>query len=164
MLLNGASLATKTVVRNFDHYLLRPVGEAAFAWNMQFSDDHPEIKGDLKVVSNGTASLMQKEVQSQRLMGFMQLAGNPAAAPFINMIYLIKQLATTLDLDPDKAVNDPQTAAMMAAIMAQSQGAPSQGQPPGIAGEIGANPSPTPGNPPQGNPQNALQPPTGQPA
>ena len=45
---------------------------------MQFSDEHPEIKGDLKIVSNGTASLMQKEVQSQRLMGFMQLAGNPA--------------------------------------------------------------------------------------
>lgn len=124
-LMAQASMSIKTVVRNFDHYLLRPVGEAYFHWNMQFNRDHPEIKGDLKVVANGTSSLMQKEVQSQKLMTFLQLTGNQLVAPFVNIIYLIKEIAEALDLDPDKAVNDPQAAAMMADIMGrlgQSQG------------------------------------------
>ena len=117
MLMGQASMNIKTVVRNFDHYLLRPVGEAFFHWNMQFNDEHPEVKGDLKVVSNGTSALVQKEVQSQKLLSFLQLTGNQLVAPFVNVIYLIKEIATAMDLDPDKAVNDPQSAAMMADIM-----------------------------------------------
>lgn len=117
MLMGQASLNFKTVIHNYDYYLLRPLGEAFFHWNMQFNKDHPEIKGDLKVLANGTSSLMQKEVQSQRLLSFLQLTGNPLVAPFVNVIYLTKQIAESLNLDPEKAVNDPEDAAMMADIM-----------------------------------------------
>jgi hypothetical protein len=137
MLMGQASMNIKTVVRNFDHYLLRPLGEAFFHWNMQFNDDHPEIKGDLKVLSNGTSALMQKEVQSHRLLSFLQLTGNQLVAPFVNVIYLVKQIATSLDLDPEKAVNDPQNAAMMADIMGRLGGAmqpQQQGQQPTAPG------------------------------
>ena len=160
MLMGQASMSIKTVVRNFDHYLLRPLGESFFHWNMQFNDDHPEIKGDLKVISNGTSALMQKEVQSQRLLSFLQLTGNQLVAPFVNVIFLIKEIAEALDLDPDKAVNDPQTAQMMADIMgrlgqmqnggAQGAEAPSGGTNPqdttGAGGaNIGVGSAPQPG-------------------
>lgn len=147
MLMGQASINIKTVVRNFDHYLLRPIGEAFFHWNMQFNKDHPEIKGDLKVISNGTSALMQKEVQSQRLLSFLQLTSNQLVAPFVNVIYLVKQIAESLDLEPDKAVNNPQDAAMMADIMgrlsSQAQG-PQQGQSEQPASG-GINPSDTSG-------------------
>ena len=158
MLMGQASMNIKTVVRNFDHYLLRPIGEAYFHWNMQSNDDHPEIKGDLKVISNGTSALMQKEVQSQRLLSFLQLTGNQLVAPFVNVIYLVKEIAETLDLDPDKAVNDPASAAMMADIMGrlgQQQGgggpqgaeAPDGGTGGAPAGNIGAGNVSQPGQP-----------------
>ena len=69
MLMNAASVSIKTVVKNLDDYLLRPLGERLFAFNMQFDFD-PEIKGDLEVKARGTESLMANEVRSQRLMQF----------------------------------------------------------------------------------------------
>lgn len=150
MLMGQASLNIKTVVRNFDHYLLRPIGEALFHWNMQFNDDHPEVKGDMKVVSNGTSALMQKEVQSQRLLSFLQLTGNPLVAPFVNVIYLTKQIAESLDLDPEQAVNDPKDAAMMADIMGRLGQQMNQGQGQGGSQQQpasgGINPSDTSGS------------------
>lgn len=157
MLMGQASMAIKTVVRNFDHYLLRPAGEAYFHWNMQFNDKHPEVKGDLKVISNGTSALMQKEVQSQKLFTFLQLTGNQLIAPFVNVIYLVKEIAQTLNLDPDKAVNDPATAAMMADIMgklSQMQGGGGGGPQQAEAGAGAQTPSATSGSSaPTNNPQ-----------
>ena len=76
MLLNSAGTSIKTVIKNIDDFLLRPLGETLFAWNMQFNTETPEIKGDLHIKARGTTSLMQKEVRSQRLMTFLQVASN----------------------------------------------------------------------------------------
>ena len=38
MLLGAASLNIKTVIKNLDDFLLKPLGEAYFQWNMQFLD------------------------------------------------------------------------------------------------------------------------------
>ena len=66
MLLGAASLNIKTVVKNLDDFLLKPLGEAYFQWNMQFMEGKLGIEGDLEVKAMGTNSLMQKEVRSQR--------------------------------------------------------------------------------------------------
>jgi len=117
MLLGAASLNIKTVIKNLDDFLLKPLGEAYFQWNMQFSDYKLGIDGDLEVKATGTNSLMQKEVRSQRLTMFLQTAANPAVAPFIKMNKLISELAYSLDLDPEELMNDPEEAAMMAKII-----------------------------------------------
>ena len=67
MLMGAAQLSVKSVVKNIDDYLLQPLGEAFYAFNMQFDFD-PEIKGDLEVKARGTESLMKNEVRSQRLL------------------------------------------------------------------------------------------------
>ena len=77
MLMGAAALSIKTVIKNIDDYLLKPLGESLYHWNMQFNEDSPNIKGDLEVKAQGTSSLMQKEVRSQRLITFMQTASNP---------------------------------------------------------------------------------------
>ena len=117
MLLGASSLNIKTVVKNLDDFLLRPLGEAFFQWNMQFFEGGLDVKGDLEVKATGTNSLMQKEVRSQRLTMFLQTAQNPTIAPFVKISKLVSELAYSLDLDPDEILNDPEEAAMMAQII-----------------------------------------------
>ena len=117
MLLGAASLNIKTVVKNLDDFLLKPLGEAYFQWNMQFFEGEMDVKGDLEIRASGTNSLMQKEVRSQRLTMFLQTAQSPAIAPFVKISKLISELAYSLDLDPDEILNDPEEAAIMAQII-----------------------------------------------
>ena len=117
MLLGAASLNIKTVVKNLDDFLLKPLGEAYFQWNMQFFEGSLDVKGDLEVSATGTNSLMQKEVRSQRLTTFLQTVQNPAIAPFVKISKLISELAYSLDLDPDEVLNDQEEAAIAAQII-----------------------------------------------
>ena len=162
MLLGASSLNIKTVIKNLDDFLLRPLGEAYFQWNMQFLEANLDVKGDLEVKATGTNSLMQKEVRSQRLTMFLQTAQNPAVAPFVKISKLVSELAYSLDLDPDEILNDPEEAAMMAQIIGMQnagqtngeqtqnaggqqgpmggvQGAPEQPQELGVTGTGGGN-------------------------
>jgi hypothetical protein len=148
MLLGAASLNIKTVIKNLDDFLLKPMGEAYFQWNMQFLETQLGIKGDLEVKATGTNSLMQKEVRSQRLTMFLQTAQNPAIAPFIKMNKLISELAYSLDLDPEELINDPEEAALMAQII-------------GMQNNVGKATSPQTG--PTGEQQGAMGGPEGAP-
>jgi hypothetical protein len=132
MLMNAASGSIKTVIKNVDDYLLRPLGEGFFRFNMQFDFD-PDIKGDLEVKARGTESLMANEVRSQRLMQFLGIASNPALAPFAKFQYVIREIAKSLDLDPDKVTNNMSEAALQAELMKQFQ-APAQEQQMPMAG------------------------------
>jgi len=161
MLMNAASGSIKTVVKNIDDYLLRPLGEGLFRFNMQFNFDK-NIKGDLEVVARGTESLMANEVRSQRLMSFLQTASNPSLAPFAKFNYIIREIAKSMDLDPDKVTNNMDEAVLQAELLkgfqgpAQAGGAvPPEGQPPAGAnpldptgaggGTIGTGQAPVPG-------------------
>jgi hypothetical protein len=112
MLMGAAALSIKTVIKNIDDYLLKPLGNSLFYWNMQFNSERPEIQGDLDIKAQGTSSLMQKEVRSQRLMTFMQTASNPSLAPFVKWHTCLKEVAKSLDIDPDQLINDPEKAAI----------------------------------------------------
>jgi len=116
MLMSAANGSIRSVVKNVDDYLLRPLGKAFFSFNMQFDFDE-NIKGDLEVRASGTESLMANEVRSQRLMQFLQVAQNPVLAPFAKMDYIIREIAKSMDLDPDKVTNSMQDAAIQAEIL-----------------------------------------------
>lgn len=120
MLMSAANGSIRTVIKNVDDYLLSPLGKAFFAFNMQFDFD-PEIKGDLEVKAQGTSSLMANEVRSQRLMQFLGVIQNPVLAPFAKMDYIIREIATSMDLDPDKIVNSMSDAAIQAEILKKFQ-------------------------------------------
>jgi hypothetical protein len=128
MLLGAASLNIKTVVKNLDDFLLKPLGEAYFQWNMQFFEGSLDVKGDLEVNATGTNSLMQKEVRSQRLTTFLQTVQNPAIAPFVKISKLISELAYSLDLDPDEILNDQDEAAIMAQIIGMQNAGQNTGE------------------------------------
>ena len=168
MLMSAANGSIRNVVKNVDDYLLGPLGKAFFNFNMQFDFDQ-DIKGDLEVKAQGTESLMANEVRSQRLMQFLQVAQNPALAPFAKMDYIIREIAKSMDLDPDKVVNSMADAKLQAELFkefraqnpepeAPQGGAPAQGSPQGApagtgvqdtsgagGGTIGTGTAPQPG-------------------
>jgi hypothetical protein len=166
MLMSAANGSIRTVIKNVDDYLLGPIGRAFYAFNMQFDFD-PEIKGDLEVKAQGTSSLMANEVRSQRLMQFLGVVQNPALAPFAKMDYIIREIAVSMDLDPDKVANDMSAAALQAEILKKMQEqnpAPEMAQganvpanvPAGVqatdvvgsgGGNMGTGTAPTPGEP-----------------
>ena len=117
MLLGSAGLSIKTVIKNIDDHLLKPIGEAFFQWNMQFNIENPDIEGDLEIKPKGVASVMQKEVRSQRLTALLQTVANPMLAPFIKIPNLIKELAISQDIDPDSLVNDMNQAQIYAEML-----------------------------------------------
>ena len=145
MLLGAASLNIKTVVKNLDDFLLKPLGDAFFFWNMENYEGDMNIRGDLEIKSMGVASLMQQEVRSQRLTQFLQVASNPAIAPLLKMPTLIKELAISMDLDPEKLLNNPEEAMMYAKIMGQMGVAGQQPPPIGDTGpQTGGEVAPQP--------------------
>ena len=160
MLMGAAAGSIKTVVKNFDDYLLRPLGESFYSFNMQFDFD-PDIKGDLEIKARGTESLMANEVRSQRLLQFLQVVSNPALAPFAKFTSIIREIANSMGLDPDKVCNTPEEAMRQAKILQQQQPEqppagqqqPQQAQAPGLSpndlqggggGNIGVGAAPTP--------------------
>ena len=145
MLMSAANGSIRNVVKNVDDYLIAPLGRAFFSFNMQFDFD-TDIKGDLEVKASGTESLMANEVRSQRLMQFMGVASNPALMPFVKSDYIIREIAKSMDLDPDKVTNSLSDAAIQAEILKKftqppepPEGAAMQGPPappnPGAASE-----------------------------
>ena len=142
MLMGAASGSIKNVIKNIDDYLLRPMGEGLFRFNMQFNFD-PEMRGDLEVKARGTESLMANEVRSQRLMQFLQVSSNPALAPFAKFQYIIREIAKSLELDPDKVTNNMDEAALQAELMKGMQA--QQPAPEGGPAPAGANPMDTSG-------------------
>jgi hypothetical protein len=164
MLMGAASGSIRTVIKNFDDYLLRPLGEAMFSFNMQFDFD-PEIRGDLEVRARGTESFMQNEVRSQRLISFLQIASNPVLAPFAKFPYIMREIAATMDLDVDKVANSPEEAFRQAELLKQMQQRMQADQPEAAVGQdamgtgggnIGVGQAPVPGEqgfPTGGGPQ-----------
>ena len=130
MLMSAANGSIRNVVKNIDDYLLAPLGKAFFNFNMQFDFDQ-DIKGDLEVKARGTESLMANEVRSQRLMQFLQVIQNPALAPFARMDYIVREIAKSMDLDPDKVGNNMAEAAVQAEILKQFQAQNPPEPPPG---------------------------------
>ena len=152
MLMGSAGLAMKTVVKNIDDMLLKPLGEAYFQWNMQFNENSPDIEGDLEIKPRGVAAVMQKEVRSQRLTTLLQTVANPMLAPFIKIPNLMRELAISQDIDPDSLVNDQNEAQlyakMLQGMMANAQQEASADAGPAGAGQGMGSPEGVPQGPP----------------
>ena len=143
MLMQAGAQSVKTVIKNIDDYMLKPLGESYFQWNMQYNDEQPDIIGDLEIKPRGTSAVMQKEVRTQRLTTLLQTVANPMLAPFIKLPNLVRELAIAQDIDPDELVNDVNEAQLYAEVLRGLQnaqqgtgpeGGPAGQQPTGMGG------------------------------
>ena len=147
MLMGAASLNIKTVIKNIDDSLIKPLGESMFQWNMQFYEGELPIIGDFEIKATGSSSLMRKEVRSQRLTMFLQTIQNPQIAPFVRISEVIKELAHSLDLDPEEILNSKDEAEIHAKIIGYQN--VNQGTSPQIADPNQLGAMETPGGIPQ---------------
>ncbi|MBT8449422.1 MAG: hypothetical protein KJO69_07010, partial [Gammaproteobacteria bacterium] len=140
MLMGAANVALKSTIKNIDDFLLEPLITALFHWNMEYGTNQ-KSKGDLKIVARGSTALVQKEVQSQRLLQFLSLVSNELDNSMIDRHQLISEIAKSMDIDPDKIVKseeqlqlEQQQQLQMQAQMQQLAGAgnPQAGPPAGM--------------------------------
>ena len=111
MLMGAANVALKSTIKNIDDFLMEPMIKAMFHWNMEFGTNQ-KSKGDLRIVARGSTALVQKEVQSQRLLQFLSLVSNPMDAGLVDRNQLLRDIAQSMDIDPDQIVKSEEQLAL----------------------------------------------------
>ena len=140
MLMGAANIALKSTIKNIDDFLIAPMIKDIYHFQMQFGINE-KAKGDLKIVARGSTALIQKEVQSQRLLQFLSLISNPMDTALVDRPRLLRDIAFSMDIDPDDLIKSEeqiraeQEALLQQQMLAQaSQGAENPVQPPPMAG------------------------------
>lgn len=157
ILMSNANIVLKSVIKNIDDYLTKPLIRSLYDWNMTWNENEL-VKSDMRVVAKGSTALIQKEVQSQRLLQFLSLINNPLDAQMIKRDKLLTDVAKSLDIDPDEVIKSQKELmdeqALQQAILGMQQGGQNDQQPngEGMVGPDARNGTATPsGEGPVGN-------------
>lgn len=105
MLMGAANMNIKSVIKNLDSYLFEPLIQSFYDWNMQWNP-REEIKGDMKIVAQGSTSLVAKEIQAQSLIQFAQTTMNEVDAQHINRKWMVSEIAKSMELPVDKIIKE----------------------------------------------------------
>jgi len=105
MLMAALSYNLAEMVKIFDDAITSPFIAALYFWNMDFNA-RPDIKGDFNIVAKGSTVLMAKEVQSQRLIQFMQLASQPEYSTMVDYQKILREVAMSMQIDPAIVLDD----------------------------------------------------------
>ena len=103
ILMSNANIVLKSVIKNIDDYLTKPMIRSLYDWNMTWNENEL-VKSDMRIIARGSTALIQKEVQSQRLLQFLSLINNPMDAQVVNREKLLVDIAKSLDIDPDEVI------------------------------------------------------------
>ena len=150
ILMSNANIVLKSVIKNIDDFLTKPMIRSLYDWNMTWNENE-NVKSDMRIVAKGSTALIQKEVQSQRLLQFLSLINNPLDAQMINREKLLTDIAKSLDIDPDEVIKTDKEMmdeqALQQAILASQQGGEANQVPngEGVVGPNARNGVPTPG-------------------
>lgn len=156
MLMTNAGKSLKQVVANFDHYVMEPLLQQLYFWNMRYSDD-PELKGDVQIVARGANALVAKESSQQRRVEFLAATANPIDMQIVGLpgrAHVLREVIRDLQLDTDRIIPSDeelrqkdiltqalqkQQAIAQAQAIALGQG--EAGKPPEMAGGVASQPS-----------------------
>jgi hypothetical protein len=137
MLLSAANKGLKGVVGNIDMYVITPVIEAVYNFNMMYDEDET-IKGDCQVVARGAVSLMQLESLQLRRNEFLASTANPIDQQIVGAegrAEVLRETAKGLELDVNRVVPSRDKLAGMV----QQQQAAAAAPAPAPNGEVLAN-------------------------
>lgn len=105
MLMGSSEKPIKAVIKNLEDGCIKPLVQSWFDWVMQWSD-RDEIKGDMNIKVLGTSAIMAKELRSQNMMTFLNMTANPLDISKVDREYLLREVARSLEIDPEKAIPD----------------------------------------------------------
>jgi len=150
ILMSNANIVLKSVIKNIDDFLTKPMIRSLYDWNMTWNENE-NVKSDMRIIAKGSTALIQKEVQSQRLLQFLSLINNPLDAQMVDREKLLTDIAKSLDIDPDEVIKTQKEMmdeqALQQAILASQQGGEANQVPngEGVVGPNARNGVPTPG-------------------
>ena len=159
MLITQAARGIKGVIQNIDRHLIIPSVQNTYTI-IAINPRYMRMIGDVKLVAKGSSALIEKEQRAIRMLEFLNATNNPVDVQLTGLQgrgYLLKEVARTHEIDPDKAVPNAPSTSMMQPMM--KPGAPggmpatsmeTSGTPPGPAGTDLA------GNAPQGKDQQLM--------
>ncbi|MCW7556494.1 hypothetical protein NX722_28430 [Endozoicomonas gorgoniicola] len=125
LLANAAMTVFQDPVKNFDDCVIIPTIKRFYDFHMQYHS-RPDIKGDFQVKARGSSVLLLKEVQSQALMSYLQLAGNdPEFRKRTDYSKLVPEVVKSMQvtasdilIDEEKVQENEQNAGQDPALMA----------------------------------------------
>jgi hypothetical protein len=125
MMIGNASKIIKQVVIGVDTYILTPLLDRLYYYNMRYGDD-PDLKGDVNIVARGALSLTAKEAAQVRRNEFLASTANPFDMQIIGLegrAEVLRSAAQALDMNPDKIVPPVSVIRQrqLAAVIAQQQ-------------------------------------------
>ncbi len=125
LLMNSANVIFRRAVKNFDDQMTTPNIRRLYDWNMQFNPKM-EIKGDFEVDARGSSVLMVRELQSQRLMQFLNSFSNhPVLGKYVKALKALRRLVESMTLPSDELVaNDDEAKVIDANAAQQAQQSP----------------------------------------
>lgn len=104
MLVNNANVIFRAVVRNIDDDLTTPNISRLYEFNMLHSQDGA-IKGDMKVVAQGSSVLLVRELQAQNLMlALDKYSQHPVLGPMTKIPEAYRQMLRAQGIPPDTIV------------------------------------------------------------
>jgi hypothetical protein len=105
MLMGAAQVVIKSVVKNVDDFLVRPLIKTYYGFNMEWSEDE-RIKGDMKINALGSNILVAREIQSRNMTEFLSITANEFDMPLIKRPGILRKIAKNMGLDEDDVKTD----------------------------------------------------------
>ncbi len=120
MLMGAANLSIKSIIKNVDDYLFSPLVHSFYDWNMRWNP-RQDIKGDMRIIAQGSTSLVAREVQSERMLQFANMTASEYFASKVDHEAILKEIARAMELPADLIINQdgPTEEEVLAKKMAQ---------------------------------------------
>ena len=106
MILSQKNIMQRTVISNIDKYLIKPMIEMYYDFNMQWNSKD-EIKCAAKVTANGISGIIAREMRTQQLISFSSLTSNPQDATLVNRRKLLSLLIESMDKKEEDILYTP---------------------------------------------------------
>ncbi len=105
MLMGAAQVVIKSVVKNIDDFLVKPLIKSYYNFNMEWSMDD-NIKGDMKIESLGSSILVAKEIQNRTMAEFLTITANEFDMPLVRRPRILRKIAKNMGLEEDDIKTD----------------------------------------------------------
>jgi hypothetical protein len=110
MLMNSAARGIRRVIGNIDQYVMRPLLEQLYLWNLKYLPDeqYADIKGDCRIVAKGALAILAKEQNILRLQEALDRTNNETDQVILGIrgrADMLRKLFEELEL-PEDAVPD----------------------------------------------------------
>jgi hypothetical protein len=114
MLMGAAQVVIKSVVKNIDDYLVKPLIQSYYAFNMEWSDDE-SIKGDMKINALGSVSMTAREINNRNMIEFLSITANENDMPLVKRPQMLREIAKNMGFEPEDVIKSNKVLAAEAA-------------------------------------------------